>query len=409
MSQSPFKAIRISEHVWWVGAIDWHLRDFHGYATERGTTYNAFLVMGEQITLVDTVKAPFVDEMLARISDIVDPTRIDYIISNHAEMDHSGALPQLVDLAKPQKVFASPLGVKALGDHFHRDLDLVAVKDGDTLALGGLRMQFYETRMLHWPDSMFSYLAEDGVLFTNDAFGMHLASSERFDDEIDPHILRWEAEKYVANILLPYTPLISKLLERVGGLDLDIRTLAPDHGPVWRTNIPTVLEWYGRWAEQRPTKKAVVVYDTMWGSTATMARAISEGLQAGGAQPKLLPLNASNRSNIATELLEAGALLVGSPTLNNHMFPTVADVLTYLKGLRPKNLVGAAFGSYGWGGEGVGQVQEMLAAMKVELVGDGLKAKYVPDAAVLNACYDLGVAVAAKLQEKIAAMAEITV
>ena len=385
----PFQAVKISEHVYWVGAIDWGLRDFHGYATERGTTYNAYLILADTVTLIDTVKAPFLDEMMARIASVIDPKRIDFIISNHAEMDHSGALPAVIQAVEPTAVFASTMGVKALIDH-HLAGQVTAVKDGETLSLGNLHLTFYETRMLHWPDSMFTYLQEEALLFSNDAFGMHLASAERFDDELDPAILHHETEKYYANILTPYSHLILRLLEKLQGLSLDIKMIAPDHGPVWRSGISTVVEDYARWARLEPANKVVIVYDTMWESTARMARAIAEGVTAGGAKVALMPLNANHRSEIATELLEAGALLVGSPTLNNNLFPTVADVLTYLRGLKRHNLVGAAFGSYGWSGEALSHINEVLTAMKVELLSDGVKTKYVPDADVLAQCVALG-------------------
>jgi len=245
---------------------------------------------------------------------------------------------------------------------------------------------------------MFTYLAEDNLLFSQDGFGMHLASSQRFSDEIDQTVLDYEAAKYYANILLPFSPLISKLLERVGGLGITINTIAPDHGPVWRKDVDGILELYSVWAAQKRKNKAVVAYDTMWQSTAMMARAIGEGLSAGGAVTKLMPLRQSHRSDIATEILDAGALLVGSPTINNNMFPTVADLLAYLKGLKPKNMIGSAFGSYGWSGEAVAQVKEILTAMKVELIGDGLKVKYVPDGHALADCYSFGLQVAEKLR-----------
>ncbi|MHB9026076.1 MAG: FprA family A-type flavoprotein [Armatimonadota bacterium] len=400
-SNASFQALSINEHVYWVGAIDRDLRDFHGYSTFRGTTYNAFLILADRVTLIDTVKAPFRDEMLARIASVIDPSRIDYIISNHAEMDHTGCLPDVIEMVKPEKVFASPNGVAALANHFHLDREIEAVKDGDTLSLGNLHCSFVETRMLHWPDSMFTFLVEDGVLFSNDAFGMHLASAERFDDEIDPDILREEAARYYANILLPYSNLVTKLLEKVGGMNLPLKLIAPDHGPLWRGDFGRVLRWYGEWAEQRPTKKAVVVYDTMWGSTEKMAHAIAEGLQAGGAEARLLSMNTVHRSDVMLEVLDAGALVVGSPTMNNNIFPTIADVLTYLKGLRPRNLVGAAFGSFGWGGEAVGQIQEILTAMKVETVAEPLKLKYVPTEEDLARCFEMGKEVAAAMMSKV--------
>jgi flavorubredoxin len=394
---TTYKATKISDCVYWVGAVDWGIRDFHGYATGRGTTYNAYLIMADKITLVDTVKAPFREELLSRIASVVDPVSIDYVISNHAEMDHSGCLPEVLKLVRPEKVFASSMGVKALEGHFQLGQAITPVKDGEVLSLGSRQVTFTETRMLHWPDSMFSYLSDDDVLFSQDAFGMHLASAERFADEIDDDVLEYEGARYFANILLPYAPLVGKLLERVSALGIAPETIAPDHGPIWRDDLAVPLETYGRWAAQRPTKKAVVVFDTMWQSTEKMARAVAEGVQDGGAAPVVMPLKSCHRSDVVGELLEAGALIVGSPTLNNNMFPTVADILTYLKGLKPANLIGAAFGSYGWSGEATIQIKKILESMGVELVDDVLKAKYVPDGDALARCHALGKAVAGRL------------
>jgi len=413
MMKQPLKAVKISNHVYWVGAVDWGIRDFHGYATNRGTTYNAYLILADKVTLIDTVKAPFKDEMLSRIASIVEPGNIDYIISNHAELDHSGCLPQVIEAVQPEKVFASEMGVKTLSEYFHFvshegihpfktetiDQNITPVKDGEKLSLGNMNVSFVKTAMLHWPDSMFTYLADEEVLFSQDAFGMHLASSEKFDDEIDEDVLECEAAKYYANILLPLSSLVTKLLERVGNFGIPFRIVAPDHGPIWREGINKILDWYAEWAAQKPTKKAVVVYDTMWQSTAAMARTICEGLVAGGASVKVMPLGSCHRSDVATEILDAGALLIGTPTINKTIFPTVADVLTYLKGLKPRNLIGAAFGSYGWSGEAVDEVTEALKAMKIDVVGEGIKVKYVPDTADLEKCFSLGVSVAEKLKD----------
>jgi len=400
MGNSGFSAIKVSEHVWWVGAVDWCLRDFHGYSTGRGSTYNAFLVMGDYPVLVDTVKAPFRDEMLARVASVVNPTDIKVIVSNHAEMDHSGALPQVVDIIKPDKVYASQMGVKNLHDQLHSGHEITPVKDGETLKLGGLSYTFLETRMLHWPDSMISYLAEDELVFSQDGFGMHLATSKLFADDNDPAVMRYEGRRYYANILLPYSPLILKLLERIKGLGISIKTIAPDHGPVWRQDLGTLLGWYAEWATQKPENRAVVVFDTMWQSTSLMARAIADAMVGDGIEVSLLPLHGSSRADVMTELLCAGALLVGSPTINNGMFPTVADVLTYARGLKPKNLIGAAFGSYGWSGEACAQVEEYFRQMGVEPAAPALKVRFVPDAAGLNQCREFGKAVAAKLRER---------
>ncbi|MBW2560974.1 MAG: FprA family A-type flavoprotein [Deltaproteobacteria bacterium] len=397
---SVYKAVKVSDHVYWVGAIDWGIRDFHGYTTRHGSTYNAYLILADKITLIDTVRAPFRDELLSRIASVVDPKDISYIVSNHAEMDHSGSLGPIIEELKPKKVFASVMGTKALKEHFGLD-GISPLKSGDTLSLGNVRLTFMETRMLHWPDSMFSYLEEDRLLFSQDAFGMHLASDERFADMIDTAILDYEAATYYANILMPYSPQVLKLLEDVKKSGLDIRIVAPDHGPVRRRKINTIMESYAQWARQIPSKKAVVLYDTMWHSTELMARAIEEGLVAGGARVKVLSMHSSHRSDAAYEILDAGALVAGSPTLNNNLFPTMADVLTYLKGLRPQNLIGAAFGSYGWSGESPQQIGDMLTEMKVNLVAEPLKVKYVPDGDDLKRCVALGRKVAKKLKEAV--------
>jgi len=393
------EAVRVSDAVYWVGAVDWGVRDFHGYLTGRGTTYNAFLILADKITLVDTVKAPFRDEMLARVASVIDPQDISYLISNHTEMDHSGCLPDVMEAVQPEKIFASTNGVKAIADHFHMDREILAVKDGDTLSIGNMNLTFVETKMLHWPDSMFTYLAEEKMLFSSDAFGMHLASSQRFADELDDDVLEHEAARYYANILLPLSPLVTKLLEKVGGLGITINTIAPDHGPIWRKDTNRPVELYAKWAAQKPANKAVVVYDTMWKSTAAMARAVGEGLTAGGAVVRLMPLKSCHRSDVAAEILDAGALVVGSPTMNNNIFPTVADTLTYLKGLKPQNMIGAAFGSYGWSGEAVRQMTEVLTAMKVKLVAEGIRIRYVPDTGALAQCRSLGEQVAGRLRE----------
>jgi flavorubredoxin len=356
--------------------------------------------MADKITLIDTVKAPFMDEMLARIASVVDPAQVDYIVSNHSEMDHSGGLPRAVQVMQPSKVFASAMGVKALGAHFGTGLAVQAVKEGEELDLGGRRLRFMETWMLHWPDSMFSYLLPDKLLFSQDAFGMHLASSERFADELDGSVLEYEAGKYYANILLPFSSLVVKLLDKVKTMGLEIGIIAPDHGPIWRKDVGRMPGLYAQWAERKPTMKAVVTYDTMWHSTELMARAIGEGLVEGGASAKDMPLGVRHRSDVMAEILDAGALLVGTPTINNHMFPTVADFLTYASGLKPKGLVGVAFGSFGWSGEGARQVKDHLAAMNVELVAGPLECKYVPGPEDLARCRALGVEVARRLKLK---------
>ena len=399
------KAVKISENVYWVGAIDWDVRNFHGYLTSRGTTYNAYLIMGEKITLVDTVKKEFFDEMMLRISSVVDPTKIDYIISNHSEMDHSGSLPKALKKLKPEKLFASKMGQRALVNHFHFDPDMITVVgDGDTIDMGGKKVSFVETKMCHWPDSMVSFLHEDKLMFSQDAFGMHLASFERFADEIDREILYYEGAKYFANILLHLSHVIQGTLEKVGGLELDIQMVAPDHGPIWRTpeDIQYILGNYAKWAEQKPSDRAVVLFDTMWGSTEKMAASIGDGLSSKGMKVKLMKASTCHRSDVITELLDAGALIVGSPTINNNIFPALGDHLTYIKGLKPRNLIGASFGSFGWSGEAPRHLHSMMEDMGINMVAGPQRINYVPDNADLAECADLGERVAVAMKAALA-------
>ena len=396
-----YSAIKVSENVYWVGAIDWTIRDFHGYTTPHGSTYNAYLVMADKITLIDTVKKPFMDEMISRIKSVVDPSKIKYIISNHSEMDHSGCLPEVIDLIKPEKVFASAVGVKTLLEVLHHRHEIIPVKDGEALSLGNMDLTFMETRMIHWPDSMFTYLAKDELLFSQDAFGMHLATQERFADEIPAATLEYEGATYYANIVLPYSPVVLKALEKVASAGLKIKVIAPDHGPVWRKDIGWIIDLYKKWATQKPTAKAVVVYATMWHSTEKMARAISESLSQSGVKVKLLSMNETHRSEVVYEVLDAGALIVGSPTLNNNILPQMADVMTYLKGLKPANKIGAAFGSFGWSGESVKNLEAMLKEMKVDVVTESIAVKNAPGDDVLEKCHDLGKKVAEELLKRI--------
>jgi len=386
-----YEAVRLTEKVYWVGAIDWSIRDFHGYSTGRGSTYNAYLIMAEKPTLVDTVKKPFLDEMMSRIASVTDPENIEIVVSNHSEMDHTGALPETLRTIKPNKVYASTMGGKALKAHFHwKDDPVDTVSSGDELDLGDMTLKFIETRMLHWPDSMVSYLEEEKVLFSQDGFGMHLAGTRRFDDEIDKGVLEFEARKYYANILMPFSPLVKGLLANLKKMDLEIDLLCPDHGPVWRSRIDWILELWGKWAQQTPCRRASVIYDTMWGSTGAMARAVTQGLVDAGLTVRMMPLRQTHISDIAAELLISSAIVVGSPTINGRIFPSVAECMNYIGGLKPANMVGGAFGSYGWSGEAVKELNGLLEGMKVELADEGFRTMYVPDEDALAASRDLG-------------------
>jgi len=393
-----FQAVQIAEKVYWVGAVDWDVRNFHGYLTSRGTTYNAYLVLAEKPVLIDTVKASFFDEMMGRVASIIPPEKIEYLVSNHAELDHSGCLPQTIEATQPKQIYASRMGQKALAAHFHMDpKSITTVSDGNSLDLGDMSLVFAETRMCHWPDSMVSYLPEREILFTQDAFGMHLASCERFADEIDASVLDHESAKYYANILLNLSPFIDKTLSKLNNLNLPLQMVAPDHGPIWRTSedIQKIIGNYACWSAQKCSKKAVVIYDSMWGSTGKMARAIGDGLVAGGLRIKLMSMTVSHRSDVATELLDAGALVAGSATMNNNILPSMADVMTYIRGLKPRNLVAASFGSFGWSGEASKHLHAALTDMGLRVVADPLRVNYVPDAEMLRQCHDLGLEVAA--------------
>jgi flavorubredoxin len=382
---------KITDGVYDVGVTDWNIRDFHGYSTYLGTTYNAFLVVGEKVALLDTVKAPFANQLIDNISEIIDPSKIDFFISNHTEMDHSGSIPVVMEaIGKDKPLYCSKMGHKNLPKHFREAYHYHPIANEETLSLGNKTLSFLETRMVHWPDNMFTYLAEDKVLFSSDGFGQHYAGYERFDDQIDEAVIMPHAKKYFANILMLYAPMISKLIDRVADLGFDIQTICPDHGIMWRKDPAKIIQAYARWSQQALKHKAVVIYDTMWQSTEKMANAIAEGIADTGVSVRPMKLRQWHRSDIMTEVLDAKAIVIGSPTLNNGLFPTVSDILTYMKGLKPEQRLGAAFGSFGWSGEAVKLINQELENMKVELIHPGLKVQYVPDKDQIQDCREFG-------------------
>ena len=395
-----FKAEKISENVWWVGASDWNVRNFHGYLTSRGSTYNAFLIIDEKVTLVDTVKAPFADEMLARISSVIDPEKIDYIISNHAEPDHSGALPAAVAAIKPEKIFTSAAGAKTL-TAYYGDLGFTTVKTGDAIDLGRGKCAFVDTKMLHWPDSMVTWYDRDKVLFSQDAFGMHLAGSSLWADMYEWSLLREEVQKYFANILNLYSEKVIALLDSLPGLNLDIRLIAPDHGPLWRKDLDKIISLYRECAEQRPQPRALVAYVTMWNATKVCAEAVADGIRSKGVAVELADLNVCDRSDIMTKTSQSGLIAFGAPTMNNQVFPLMADILNYLKGLRIRNKLAFAFGSCGWSGEGAKQISAAFEEMKLEQPFPLKQVKYMPSEADLQELFNTGASLAEQLLEKI--------
>ena len=384
------KPVEIAKGVYSVGVTDWNIRDFHGYTTPFGTSYNCFLIVDDKVVLIDTVKKEFSDQLIDNISAIIDPKKIDCVISNHTEMDHSGGLPRVMHrIGEDKPVICSKMGSVNLSRHFPQQWNLKPVESLETFSLGKRTLVFLETRMLHWPDSMFTYLKEDKILFSSDAFGQHYAGQEKFDDVIGDAIMP-HAKKYFANILLLYSPLILKLVEKVSDLGLEIDVICPDHGILWRKEPQKIVDAYVKWSRQKPEKKAVVVYDSMWGSTEIMAHMIVSGLAEAGVKTQPMHLRKWHRSEIMTEVLDAKAIIAGSPTMNNGLFPTLGDFLTYMKGLKPKNKIAAAFGSYGWSGEAVSLIHQEFEKMKFEIVDPGLKIHYVPDKNGRDACFQFG-------------------
>jgi anaerobic nitric oxide reductase flavorubredoxin len=390
----------LKDGVFWVGVVDWNIRDFHGYITSRGSTYNAYLIQDEKTALVDTVKAPFAGELVKNVSEIVDLDKLDYIVVNHVEMDHSSSLPVVAKLAKNAKILSTQRGKEELIKHFGHEFDRVeTVKSGDELKLGKKTLKFLEAPMLHWPDSMFTYLEEDKILLPNDAFGQHLASSYRFDDEVDNHILMEEAAKYYANILTPFAPLITKKIQEVVQMGIPIDMIGPSHGIIWRKNPTQIIKAYLDWSSGAAAQnKVALVFDTMWDSTNKMARAIAEGIASEGLEPRILKLRASNNTEAVTEVLESKGVLAGSPTLNNGMFPTMGSFMTYITGLKPKGKLWGFFGSYGWGGGAVRNMVEMAKKASFEVYEPTMEIKWVPDEADLKKCFEFGKQFAQKIK-----------
>lgn len=372
-------AIEISPKVWWVGGIDWNERLFHGYTTERGITYNAYLIMDEKITLIDTCKATFADELVQRISQVVDPAKIDVVITNHVEMDHSGSLPVIHKIAPNAEIYASAgAGVNELRAHF--GIEATPVKTGDTLCIGERTLSFVTTPMVHWPDNMVTYSDVDQILFSNDAFGQHFATTKRFDDENDLCEVMKQAKKYYANIVLPYGMQAGRALAAVKGLDL--KMIAPSHGCIWRSHIEDILAKYETWTANQTEEKAVVVFDSMWHSTEAMAREICDAFIAEDIPAQLVDVKHTHISDIMLYMCDAKYVAVGSPTLNSNMLPTVASFLTYMRGLSPKNehRIGLAFGSYGWAPLGPKQVYAELENAKFQLPVPVVTQQWVPSA-----------------------------
>jgi flavorubredoxin len=375
-------APQLAPGIYWVGAVDWDLRYFHGYITQRGTGYNAYLIVDEKIAIIDTVKAPFAATLLDHVAAIVPPEKVDFLVSLHVEMDHSGSLPFMLKACpNAQLVTSAPAGLAGLTAHFG-ELDAQTVKTGDVLNLGKYNLHFVQTPMLHWPDNTAAFLPEEGILFSSDAFGQHYASSMRFDDEVPEQKLFHEAAKYYANIVLPFGAQTCKALETVAPLKPKI--LAPSHGLIWRSLTEKIIAKYADWGVQKLIDKAVVVYDTMWHSTEAMAQTITQAFADKGLEVEQMNLQANHMSDVMVALLSAKYIAIGSSTINNQMLPSVAGFLSYMRGLAPMGRVGLAFGSYGWSGQSAVQISEVMNTLGWEQPIEPQRIRYIPDKVALQ-------------------------
>lgn len=386
----------LASGVYWVGVVDWGLRHFHGFelSTHRGSTYNAYLVVDEKVVLIDTVWGPFHDQLIENIRQVIDPARIDIVVANHAETDHSGSLPVVMQQAPDATVVVSKRGRESIEGHYHEPWNFKTVQTGDNISIGKRDLAFIEAPMLHWPDSMFTYLTGDNILMPNDAFAQHYATAFRFNDEVNQDELYEEALKYYANILTPFSGPVLKKIEELLALNLPVDIIAPSHGVIWRKDPTQIVKKYQEWASQVPEKTAVVLYDTMWEATRQMAEAIGNGLVAEGIPYKLFHMAVSDRNDVITEVFKTKAVIIGSPTVNRGLTPTISPILEVLKGLRFQNKIGAAFGSYGWSGEGVGLIEEHLGNCKIPVVAEGVRVMWQPKAEDLTRCEELGRTVA---------------
>jgi anaerobic nitric oxide reductase flavorubredoxin len=395
-------SIAIKNNIYWVGKIDWELRKFHGdeYSTHKGSSYNSYLIKEEKVALVDTVWKPFAKEFIENLTNEIDLNQIDYIIANHAESDHSGALPELMRLIPDTPIYCTKNGVKSLKGHYHQDWNFQVVKTGDKLSLGKKELIFIEAPMLHWPDSMFCYLTEDNVLFSNDAFGQHYASEYMFNDLVDPNELYHECIKYYANILTPFSPMVTKKIKEVLSFNLPLDIICTSHGIIWRDHPEKIVEQYLTWADNYQENQITILYDTMWNGTRVMAEKIAEGISTADSEVnvKLFNLAKTDKNDVITEIFKSKAILVGSPTINRGILVSIAGILEEMKGLKFKGKKAAPFGSYGWSGESPKIISDKLKEAGFDVIDDGIKTTWAPDTDAKKTCREYGNAFIQKLK-----------
>jgi len=390
--------LHIKNNVSWVGKIDWELRKFHGdeYSTHRGSTYNSYLIEEEKIALIDTAWLPFAKEYVENLRKIIDLKKIDYVIANHAESDHSGALPELMSHIPGTPIYCTANGIKSLKGHYHQDWNFQAVKTGDRLSLGKKELIFVEAPMLHWPDTMFCYLTGDNILFSNDAFGQHYATEFMFNDLVDRAELMAECIKYYANILTPFSAFVGKKIKEVLSFNLPVDIICASHGVIWRDNPVQIVEQYLKWADSYKENQITIVYDTMWNGTRVMAENIASGIRQSDQKVnvKLYNISRSDKNDVITEIFKSKAILVGSPTVNRGILTALAALLEEIKGLRFQGKKAAAFGCYGWSGESVKVISENLQSAGFEVVDGGIRSLWNPDTTSIETCVEYGKKVA---------------
>jgi anaerobic nitric oxide reductase flavorubredoxin len=392
---------KITKNVSWIGIRDWELRNFHGYeySTKHGSTYNSYLVTDKKTALIDTVWKPFAEKFVKNLSTVIDLHKIDYVIANHGEIDHSGALPILLEQIPDVPIYCTKNAIKSLTGHYHKNWNFHEVKTGDKLNLGEKELIFIEAPMLHWPDSMFCYLTGENILFSNDAFGQHYANELLYNDLADQCELFQECIKYYANILAPFSPLVKRKIEELNSLSLPINMICPSHGVIWRQDPMQIVNKYMEWADNYQENQITIVYDTMWNSTRRMAEAIEQGIRAANDTINIKMFNSSinDKTEIITEIFKSKAVLIGSPTINKGILSTTAAILELIRGLELKNKGAAAFGAYGWSGEGVKIIEKLLKDAGFQIINDNLAVLWNPNDEAIKRCLSFGKEIAVAL------------
>ncbi|MDD4766905.1 MAG: anaerobic nitric oxide reductase flavorubredoxin [Desulfotomaculaceae bacterium] len=390
---------QVKNNVYWVGKVDWELRKFHGdeLSTHKGSSYNSYLIQEEKTVLIDTVWTPFAEEFVENLAREIDLSKIDYIVANHGEVDHSGALPALMKHIPDTPIYCTANAVKSLKGQYHQDWNFQVVKTGDKISIGnGKELVFVEMSMLHWPDSMAAFLTQDNILFSNDAFGQHLANDKLFNDQADQHDLFYEAIKYYANILNPFNSILRRKLDEIISMNLPIEIIATSHGIIWRDNPMQIVEKYSQWANDYQENQIAIVYDTMWNGTKLLAEKIAEGIGLADSDVvvKVFNLAKNDANDVITEVFKSKTVVIGSPTMSNNILHSVAGFIHLMKLLRFKGKKAAAFGCYGWSGESVKVLNESMANAGFEVVSEGYRNHWNPDVESQKAAIDFGKTIA---------------